>query len=403
MEHARELILLGSFLILLSVFAGQLSTRLGAPVLLAFLGVGVFFGEDGPGGIVFNDKSTAFLICSVCLAIVLFDGGLRTHIKVFKRSLKPALALSTIGVLITAVIVGLFTSYLLHLPLLQGMLVGAIIASTDAAAVFLLLHQRGIHLKEHVSATLEIESSINDPMALFLTLTCVNLLTLSGTDGGWLEILGLFIKQMGLGAVIGYAGGVWMTHLLRLVKLDVGLYPVVILASGLFVYAGTDAVGGSGFLAVYISGVAFANSGFPKMTLIKQFNDGVAWIAQLVMLLTLGLLVTPSTLGGYAFPALMIAIILTLVARPLAVWLCLGFSAYDWREKTFISWVGLRGAIPIYLALVPALSQVENGQDYFNIAFMIVVISLMLQGWTINPLARRLGLVEPPKPKAEKP
>ncbi len=398
MEHANELILMGAFLMLISILAGQISTRLGAPLLLTFLGVGIFFGEDGPGGLIFNDRHTAYLLCSLALAMILFDGGLRTPSSMFKQAFKPALSLSTIGVLVTAVLTGGFASWLIDLPPVYGMLLGAIVAPTDAAAVFLLLHQKGVHLKERVSATLEVESGINDPMAVFLTITCVTIIT-SADQPTWLAVAGMFFKQMGLGLVIGYAGGLGLAHLMRTIRLAPGLYPVVALVSGLMVFSGTHLVGGSGFLAVYLAGVTFANAGYQRMMLIKHFNDGMAWIAQLVMLLTLGLLVTPTKLLSYVVPAVLIALVLIVVARPIAVWISLATSSFNWRERTFISWVGLRGGIPIYLALIPALSGVENGQFYFNVAFIIVCFSLVLQGWTINPLARILGIVEDTGPK----
>ena len=401
MEHADKIILIGAFLMLISILAGQLSNRLGAPLLLTFLGVGVFFGEDGPGGIVFNDKHSAYLICSVALAIILFDGGLRTNVRHFRHAFKHALVLSTFGVLITATITGLFASWLLGISSLHGMLLGSIVASTDAAAVFLLLHQKGLRLKEEVSTTLEVESGINDPMAVFLTFGCITLM--SGSSPHFSDMLSLFVKQMGLGMVIGYAGGMALTHLLRSIRLETGLYPVVVLAGGMLIFSGANIVGGSGFLAVYLAGITFANSGFHKLVLIKHFNDGMAWIAQLVMLLTLGLLVTPTSLLSYIFPALLICLVLIVIARPIAVWCSLSHSKFTWREKNFISWVGLRGAIPIYLALIPALSGVENGALYFDVAFIIVCSSLTFQGWTINPLAHFLKITDkqPAKTSAE--
>jgi NhaP-type Na+/H+ and K+/H+ antiporter len=202
----------------------------------------------------------------------------------------------------------------------------------------------------------------------------------------------LFIHEMGLGIVVGYAGGIALSQLLKQVKLDAGLYPVVTLLGGLIIFSGAAVVGGSGFLAAYIGGMTFANNAFSKMMLIKHFNDGMAWIAQLVMLLTLGLLVTPSNMVEYIVPAVMIAVFLMMIARPLAVWVCLIGQKFTTQEKTFVSWVGLRGAIPIYLALIPALSGIENGHYYFNVAFIIVISSLLLQGWTINLLATKLGL-----------
>jgi cell volume regulation protein A len=378
---------------LLCVMAGQIATRLGAPVLLSILGVGIFFGEDGPGGIIFNDKDTAFLVCSIALATILFDGGLRTPLHVFKRAFKPALSLSTLGVLITAVLTGGFSAWLMGLTPVHGMLIGSIVASTDAAAVFLLLHQKGIRVKERVNATLEAESGINDPMAIFLTITCVSFMGAS-SEVTWLSVTGLFIKQMGLGLIIGYGGGIGLVQLLRHTRLETTLYPVVVLSVGLLIFGGSNIVGGSGFLAAYIAGITFANSGHRKLMFIRQFNDAMAWIAQVGMLLTLGLLVTPSKLVEHIVPAVLIAVFLIAVARPVAVWCSLLNSRFDWKEKTFISWVGLRGAIPIYLALIPALSGIENGQYYFNVAFIIVLASLILQGWAINPLARRLEIIE---------
>jgi len=394
-EHANELILISAFLVLICIMAGQVATRLGAPVLLTFLSVGIFFGEDGVGGILFDDKSTAHLICSLALAIILFDGGLRTPIAMFKRAFKAALSLSTVGVLITAALTGGFAAWLTDMSPLHGLLLGSIVASTDAAAVFLLLHQKNIRLKDHVNATLEVESGINDPMAIFLTVICVSLLK-SGGETSWLFVAGLFLKQMGLGLAIGYAGGMGLVQLLRNFRMETSLYPVIVLAGGLLIFSGTNIVGGSGFLAAYIAGIAFANSGHKKLVFIRQFNDAMAWIAQVSMLLTLGLLVTPTKLVAYIIPAVLIAVFLIVVARPIAVWCSLCLGDFNWREKTFISWVGLRGAIPIYLALVPALSGIENGQYYFNVAFIIVIASLILQGWTINPLARKLKIMQEP-------
>lgn len=393
MEYASQLILIGAFLILLCVMAAQIATRLGAPVLLTFLCVGIFLGEDGPGGIIFDDKDTAFLICSIALATILFDGGLRTSIGTFKQSFKSALSLSTFGVLITAIATGSFAAWLMDLDIISGMLIGSIVSSTDAAAVFMLLHQRGIRLKEHVKTTLEVESGINDPMAIFLTVTCVSLLS-NGVDWNWLSVIGMFIKQMGIGMIIGCVGGVALVQLLHHSCLEISLYPIVALVGGLVIFGGSNMVGGSGFLAVYIAGVAFANTGHKKLVYIRQFNDAMAWIAQLGMLLTLGLVVTPTKMLEHIVPAVIIAVFLIAVARPIAVWCSMPTDRFDWKEKAFISWVGLRGAIPIYLALIPSLSGIENGSYYFHVAFTIVVASLLLQGWTINPLARKLGIAE---------
>ena len=395
MDFVNQLIFVGAVLMVFSVLAGQMSSRVGAPLLLTFLLVGIFCGEDGPIGIIFNDKEIAYVVSSLALAIILFDGGLRTPLRNFQSVLRPALLLSTVGVLLTAIITAFFASWLLGINLLSGLLIGSIVASTDAAAVFLLLRQRGIYLKERVNAALEVESGINDPMAIFLTISCVEMMTGEITPTTT-ELIFLFIRQMGLGIALGYAGGIALARLMTGLKLDVGLYPVLVLMGGLAIFGGTNLVEGSGFLAVYIAGITFSNCGLLNKTrLIKQFHNGLAWISQLVMMLVLGLLVTPSNLVHYIWPALGVATALILVARPVAVWLCLIGSHFNWQEKTFISWVGLRGAIPIYLALIPALTNVRYGHYYFNIAFIIVLASLIVQGWSINGVAKKLKLTDP--------
>lgn len=393
MEFSDTLFFISAVVVLSSVLAGQLSSRIGSPILLTYLCVGIFFGEDGPGGIQFDDIETAFTACSLALAIILFDGGIRTPMRIFRASFSNALLLSTLGVFVTASITGGFAAWLLDVDLIYGMLLGAIVASTDAAAVFLLLQQRGIKLRHRVKYILEVESGINDPMAIFLTITFVELLS-SDINAGFLPFAGLFLKQMGIGLAAGYAGGHGITYLMKRLKLDAGLYPIVTLSFGLLIYGGTNLLGGSGFLAVYLAGLTFSASGYARLTLIKQFSDGLAWMAQLIMMLILGLLVTPSNLLDYLVPALWVSMALLFVARPAGVWLCLIGSSFNWREKTFVSWVGLRGAVPIYLALLPALAGIPSAHYYFNTAFIIVLISLILQGWTVNPLAKKLKLVD---------
>jgi cell volume regulation protein A len=313
--------------------------------------------------------------------------------KVFKASLVNAALLSTLGVVVTTAITGAFAAWLLDIDLIYGLLLGAIVASTDAAAVFLLLQQRGLQLKHRVKYTLEVESGINDPMAVFLTVTLVEMLS-SDFSQSWAAAGILFFKKMIIGILAGYAGGHGITYLMQRLKLDAGLYPIVTLSFGLLIFGGTNLLGGSGFLAAYLAGLTFAASGYARLTLIKQFSDGLAWMAQLIMMLILGLLVTPSNLLDYLMPALWVSMALLFVARPAAVWLCMMGSGFAWREKTFISWVGLRGAVPIYLALIPALAGVPSAHYYFNTAFIIVLVSLMLQGWTVNPLAKKLQLIK---------
>lgn len=394
MEFADTIFFLGAVVVLSGILAGQLSTRIGAPILLVYICVGIFFGEDGPVGIHFDDIELAYTICSLSLAIILFDGGVRTPLKIFRASLMNATILSTFGVFITATITGGFAAWLLDVDLIYGFLLGAIVASTDAAAVFLLLQQRGLQLKHRVRYTLEVESGINDPMAVFLTLTCVQLLSASEATSGWLPFFTLFFKQMTIGLLAGYAGGQGIAWLMQRLKLDAGLYPIVTLSFGLLTYSGANLLGGSGFLAVYLAGLTFAATGYARITLIKQFSDGLAWMAQLLMMLILGLLVTPSNLLDYIAPALAVSMALLFVARPVAVWVSLMASGFTSREKFFISWVGLRGAVPIYLALIPALAGIPSAHYYFNTAFIMVLLSLVLQGWTVNPLARKLDLIE---------
>lgn len=388
MEFTNQFIFFSGLLLSLSILAGVFSNRTGAPLLLAFLGVGILFGEDGPGGIVFNDMSLSYSVCSFALAIILFDGGLHTPLQNFRQAFRPALLLSTLGVLVTTGLTALGTWYFLHIDWLQALLLGAIVGSTDAAAVFLLLRQRGMKLDSAMSNTLEVESGINDPMAIFLTLTFVELL-ISQTINSSVFGIGIdFIKQMGLGAALGYAGGRLLNWCFDEIELDSGLYPIFALAGGLLVFGTTNLLGGSGFLAVYLAGLLLGDHKYKEGAVVQQFMDGLAWLAQLSMLLVLGLLVTPTTLVEDVPMALLIAGTLIFIARPLAVFLCLSFEKFSWKEKLFISWVGLRGAIPIYLAIIPVMLGLEG--HYFNIAFIIVLCSLLLQGWTIRPVAKWL-------------
>jgi cell volume regulation protein A len=390
MEFTNQFIFFTGFILLLSIMAGMVSNRIGAPLLLAFLGVGIIFGEDGLGGIVFNDQQLSYSVCSFALAIILFDGGIHTPLRNFRYALRPAFSLATLGVLITAATTALGIWYFLEVDMLYAALFGSIVASTDAAAVFLLLRQRGIKLEPAMSSTLEVESGVNDPMAIFLTLTCVGLILNEQNDTTWVDISTDFIRQMGIGAALGYAGGKLLTWFFDRVDLDSGLYPIFALAGGLFVFGATNLLGGSGFLAVYLAGLLLGSHEYKTKQLVKQFLDGIAWLSQLGMLLLLGLLVTPSQLIQDIPFAIIIAGMLIFVARPIAVFVSLAFERFTWKEKVFISWVGLRGAIPIYLAIIPVMLGVEG--RYFNIAFLVVLCSLFLQGWTIRPVAKLLGV-----------
>jgi len=356
-------------------------------------------GEDGPGGVLYSDFDSAFVIASLGLAIILFDGGLRTEFSAVRISWAPATALATIGVVVTAAITGVAACFALGIGPLEGLLVGSLVASTDAAAVFLLLHQRGVELRRRLGATLEVESGVNDPMAVFLTVTLVELIAAGAQQQpGWL-VLREFVTEMAFGAAIGVAGGYALAQVVNRVELAGGLYPVFAVAAALLVYGGADIVGGSGFLAVYLAGIVAGNRRMRANQLIRRFHDGIAWLAQIGMFLMLGLLVTPSELPDQMLAGAAIAAVLIFVARPLAVLVCLAPFRFPREEQAFIAWVGLRGAVPIFLAIIPVLHATPNADAYFNVAFVVVLASLVLQGWTVPWVARRLGVEVPPGPQ----
>ena len=397
-ELTSQFIFIGSILAVLCILASILSRRFGAPLLLVFLILGMLAGEDGLGGITFNDFSLAFLLGNLALAIIIFDGGLGTRKSTFRVSLKPALSLATVGVIVTAGITGYFAHWLLDLTWQEGLLIGAIVGSTDAAAVFGLLRTAGLDLKERAGATLEIESGSNDPMAIFLTIAMVQLLVQDTDNPGW-SFLIEFIQQIGLGAIVGLTCGYLLTELVKRISLPSALYPLLALAGGLSVFGVANLFGGSGFLAIYITGVLVGNRPLPYGNDIHRFHDGIAWLSQIGMFLMLGLLITPSHLPPIILPAIGIAVVLIFVARPLAVLVALLPFRFPWREQVFVGWCGLRGAVPIILALFPSLAGMGNTVIYFELVFFVVLISLLLQGWTIAPVARWLKIDLPPLPR----
>ncbi|TDT44131.1 potassium/proton antiporter (CPA1 family) [Halospina denitrificans] len=401
---ATDLLLFIGLLFSLSILLSPLSSRIGMPILLLFLGIGMLAGEDGLGGLQFDDFETAFLVGNLALALILLDGGLRTRAASFRVGLRPALGLATIGVLLTAGVTGLAAYWLFELPLTIALLMGAIVSSTDAAAVFSLLQGRGLHLNDRVSATLEIESGSNDPMAIFLTLVLLSLAMNAG-DGPVLETLMLFVQQFGLGVVGGWIGGRVLAAIINRVQLVPAFYPLLVAAGGLVVFGGINALGGSGFLAIYLAGVILGNRRIRMLPAVLQMHDGLAWLAQMALFLILGLLATPTELAGVFLPGLAIAAILILVARPVAVLLTLWPFGFHFREQVFIGWVGLRGAVPIVLALFPVMAGVEHAHLLFNIAFCVVLVSLVVQGTTLAPLAHRLKLEVPigPEPRRRLP
>ena len=394
-EVASHAILVAGTLFLISILATAITPRLGVPLLLVFLIVGLLAGEDGPGGIHFTDYKTANVAGTAALAVILFDGGLRTPLSNFRVGLRPALMLATVGVLITTSIVGALAAWLFHLPIAEGLLIGAIVGSTDAAAVFSLLSTRAVRLNNRISSALEIESGTNDPMAVMLTIGLVHYLLAPETYGA-LEVVKLLGTQIVFGVALGYAGGYLLIRTLNEVTLGDSLYPLLAMFGGLLIYGVTATVGGSGFLAVYLAGLMLGNQPVRAFASIKRFHDGIAWLAQIGMFLVLGLLATPSRMVDVAIPALIVAAALTFVARPIAVAISLLPFHFPWREQVYMGWVGLRGSVPMVLATFPLLAGLKNATLFFDVAFFIVLVSLIVQGWTVAPAARLLGLQMPP-------
>lgn len=388
-----QLILLGGLLLIIGIVSSKFSARLGLPVLVLFLAVGMLAGEDGFGRIEFDNFVTAHAIGSVALAIILFDGGLQTRTSALRLAWKPAALLATLGVLVTAGVTGVAASWMLGVPLLAGLLLGSIVASTDAAAVFSVLRSQGLQLRARVAATLEIESGSNDPMAIFLTVGLVQVLT-ARLDSGW-DLAMLFVTQMGVGALVGLGTGWFTVQVINRIKLDAaGLYPVLAGACGFVAFGLAAVLGGSGFLSIYLAGIVVGNSRIVFQRGTFLFMDGLAWMGQIVMFVVLGLLSTPSDLINVAGPGVMVAAVLIFVARPLATVPLLYPFGFSWREQALISWVGLKGAVPIILATFPLMFGLPEGRLLFNVVFFVVLVSAILQGWTLPLLAARLGLEE---------
>jgi len=396
MEASSELILLGGLLLLLSVFAGAVSARLGAPLLLAFLGLGMLAGEDGPGHIRFDDFRTSYLIGSAALAVILFDGGLATRWSHVRQLIAPSALLATVGVAVTAGIVGATAHYGFDISWPSALLVGAVVAPTDAAAVVSVLHMQKLDLRPRVAAVLELESGFNDPMAVFATLALVEVLR-QGAGFGSVQAGELFGVQMLGGIAIGALGGWALLFLFRKLNLNSGLYPILGLAGAMTAFGGAQIVEASGFLATYLVALILGNGNFVGKEAVIRFFGSFAWLSQIVLFLMLGLLVTPHELPPALAPAFAVAGVLILIARPVAVALCLLPFRYDWREIFFISWVGLRGAVPIFLAIIPVLTGAQPGGFLFSVTFIVVMISLLIQGWTVAPVARWLKLGAPPQ------
>lgn len=394
MEYTDQIVFLAGLLLTLSILASIPAERSGVPLLVVFLLVGMLAGVEGPGGIVFNDVASAHLLGTTALAIILFDGGLHTPLSSFRTGLGPGLSLATAGVLLTAAVTAGCVVLLFGSDWLDALLLAVIISSTDAAAVFYLLRARGMELHPRVRNTLEIESGINDPMAIFLTIALIEwVLQQSGADLGGL--VAAFARQMVGGVVLGAAGGVLLTVVVNHLRLTASLYPLLALSGGLLIYGMCALIGGSGFLAAYLAGLILGNRARLARRSIQRFHDGIAWLCQIGLFLMLGLLLVPSNLLPVAGKALMVAGVIILLGRPIAVAVCLLPFRFPWRHVLFISWVGIRGAVPIVLSLFPLLAGVPQARTDFNIIFFIVLVSLLLQGWSVAPVARWLGLLLP--------
>jgi cell volume regulation protein A len=386
-------ILLGSLLVLAGIMSSLVAMRFGAPLLLVFLIVGMLAGEAGPGGIKFDDVRATYVVGSIALALILFDGGLRTRFATFRSVLGPAITLATAGVVLTAVLTAPVAKFMLGMNWVEALLVGAVVASTDAAAVFFLIHARGLRLRPRVGATLEVESGSNDPFAVLLTVLLVEFL--GAGDHSFQHVLGVLAEQAVLGAIIGVIGGWAIVGVLNRLGLAQGLHAPFVTTSALVIFGLAAAVHASGFLAVYLAGLVVGNQQTRAHNTVVVFLDAVTWLAQIVMFVLLGLLVWPQRLIDSIWPALALAGTLMFVARPVAVFLCLAPFRFSWQDKAFISWVGLRGAVGIFLASIPLLVGLPQALIYFDIAFVVVLASLLVQGWTIAWAARKLHIALP--------
>jgi len=393
LDQVSIVILLGAALVMAGILSSLLALRFGAPLLLVFLVIGMLAGDSGPGQIGFDDVRSTYLVGSVALALILFDGGLRTRFQSIRAVLAPSMALATIGVLLTAMITAPVARWVLDLSWTEALLVGAVVASTDAAAVFLLVHTQGLRLRPRVGATLEAESGTNDPFAVFLTLMLVELISV-GESSAWHVALE-FTREAVFGAIVGMIGGRIVVLALNRVALPQGLHAPFVTTAALVIFGAAQIAHASGFLAVYLAGIMIGNRPTRAHNSVVTFLDAATWLAQIVMFVLLGLLVSPQRLVVSVVPAVIVALVLMLVARPVAVFLCLAPFRFNWREKSFIAWTGLRGAVAIFLASIPMLVGLSKASLYFDVAFVVVIISLLLQGWTLAAAARRLHVALP--------
>ncbi|MCI6796658.1 MAG: potassium/proton antiporter [Succinatimonas sp.] len=383
------LVFIGGLLLTCSIFASKLSKIVGTPLLLLFLGIGMLCGEDGIFlHIVYNDYTSAFYIANLMLALILFDGGLRTNFHEFRSVAKESLLLATFGVVLTSFITGAAAYLVLDLTFVQALLVGSIVGSTDAAAVFMLLGDGGVHLKQQVSSTLKIESATNDPMAILLT--TVLLALISGKAKSGFDVVIFFLQQFGYGLVFGIVFGMVSRVMIASFTLGAGLYSLLAIGMGLIGYAVTSSLGGSGCLAIFIMGMCVGNQKNRAVSYVLPVGEGITWLAQITLFLMLGILVTPHLMVYYLVPGIVVAAAISFIARPLSVFLLLKpfFKSFSNRDLGFMSWVGLRGSVPVVLAIYPVMEDVRNAQLYFNVAFVVVLFSLLVQGASLVPASK---------------
>ena len=393
-----NILLIGSLLLLISVIAGKTTNRLGVPTLIFFLIVGVLAGSEGIGGIHFDNAAVAQLIGVTALNFILFSGGLDTNWQSIKPVLWRGIALSTLGIFLTAISVGVFVHFVFGFTILEGLLLGSIVSATDAAAVFSILRNKGIALKGYLRPVLELESGSNDPMAYFLTITLTGIVASGNVDASGLVVS--FLKEFILGGAIGYVAGRGSVWLVNNIKLESeGLYPVLTLGLAIFTYSITHAIGGNGFLAIYLCALIMGNSNMVHKRSLIKFYDGQAWLMQIILFLTLGLLVFPSQILPLVGMGLLISAFLIFVARPIGVFTSLAFFKSNSRSKLFISWVGLRGSVPIVFATYPLIAGIPKAELIFNLVFFISITSVLLQGTTLSYVAKLLHVTIPPKAK----
>ncbi len=391
-------LLITGLLIIVAVLLSKMSSRLGIPALLFFLALGMVSGSEGIGGIYFDDPLVAQFLGSVALAYILYSGGLDTKWSDVKSVVRPALTLSTLGVLLTAGLLGFFVHFVLKIPLLESLLLGSIVSSTDAAAVFSILRNREVHLRGKIEPLLEFESGSNDPMAVLLTIGLTGLIT--NSDQTLVELIPFFLIQMSLGGLLGYLFGRFFVRIINRLNLKIeGLYTVFSIAIVILIYGITSTIGGNGFLAVYVAGLLMGNKNFIHKRTLRKFHDGLSWLMQIIMFLTLGLLVYPSEILPITGVGILISVFLIVVARPISVFLCLIKTEFSFRDKLMISWVGLRAAVPIILATFPLVAGVGNASLIFNVVFFVVLTSSLVQGSSLTIVSKWLKVQAPVSPK----